>query len=296
MIEIKHQKTKTTVCKENGRSADFTSANFILGCSLKSDTYIAPCSYCYVARFGRKKIYINDNTDEILNQCDLAIKNKPFPKIPNQVDDVYYYVDISCDTDINYMWKYYNWLYVFDYFKNHSKLAGTFATKWVNTKLLEYNPNNKIRVRMSIMPEKIRSILEKNTTPIIKRIKFLEKLYQNGYSTHINFSPIVYYPNWLSDYKELFNIINNEVSESFKKQCGSECIFLTHNKNLHFINLQNNRAASEQLLWQPSIQETKTSQYGGENLRYDWQFKNKLIELFKEEHCKNLTWKIRYIF
>ena len=33
MIELKNQKTKTIACKENGRSSDYTSANFILGCS-----------------------------------------------------------------------------------------------------------------------------------------------------------------------------------------------------------------------------------------------------------------------
>jgi hypothetical protein len=35
MLEIK--KTKTTACRENGRSADFTSGNFILGCSQKKE-------------------------------------------------------------------------------------------------------------------------------------------------------------------------------------------------------------------------------------------------------------------
>jgi hypothetical protein len=33
--------------------------------------------------------------------------------------------------------------YVFDYFKKHPKLAATFATKWVNTKLLDYVPENQ---------------------------------------------------------------------------------------------------------------------------------------------------------
>jgi spore photoproduct lyase len=62
----------------------------------------------------------------------------------------------------------------------------------VNTKLLDYVPENKIRVRMSLMPEKMRAILENGTSPIIKRVQFLEKLFQAGYSTHINFSPIIY--------------------------------------------------------------------------------------------------------
>jgi spore photoproduct lyase len=294
MITIQHQKTKTIACKPNGRSSDFTSANFLLGCFDKKGN--PACSYCYVARFGRQKLFINTNTDEILNQCDLAIKDLPFPKIPNQIDKAYYYIDISCDVDINNHWKDYNWFYVFDYFKNHPKLACTFATKWVNTKLLNYEPNRKVRVRMSLMPENMKSILEKGTSPIINRIRFLEKLYQAGYSTHINFSPIVYYDNWLKDYKELFNIINNEVSQEFKDQAGLECIFLTHNENLHKINLNKGLLEQEKLLWTPNIQEVKVSQYGGNNIRYNYKLKYKLVEQFTDLVNNNLNIPIRYIF
>jgi hypothetical protein len=58
------------------------------------------------------------------------------------------------------LWLIYVWL-----FQEASKLAATFATKWVNTKLLDYVPENKIRVRMSLMPEKMRAILENGTSP-----------------------------------------------------------------------------------------------------------------------------------
>jgi DNA repair photolyase len=79
---------------------------------------------------------------------------------------------------------------VFDYFKKHPKLAATFATKWVNTKLLV--PENKIRVRMSLMPEKMRAILENGTSPIIKRVQFLEKLFQGILYAH-QFQSIIYH-------------------------------------------------------------------------------------------------------
>jgi spore photoproduct lyase len=297
MLEIKNQKTKTTACRENGRSADFTSGNFILGCShKKGDTYDNPCSYCYVARFGRQKLYVNTNTDELLAECDKAIQDLLFPRVPNQVDDKYYYVDISCDTDINLHWNDYDWIYVFDYFKKHPKLAATFATKWVNTKLLDYVPEKKIRVRMSLMPEKMRAILENGTSPIIKRVQFLEKLFQAGYSTHINFSPIIYHEKKLSGYKELFNIINNEVSEDFKKQAGLECIFLTHNANLHKINLEKGLLKQEEILWTLENQEQKISQYGGSNLRYNQRVKPALIRAFTKSVNQELNIPIRYIF
>jgi ubiquinone biosynthesis protein COQ9 len=47
-----------------------------------------------------------------------------------------------------------------------------------------------------------------------KRVQFLEKLFQAGYSTSI----IIYRQKKTEQYKELFNIINNEVSEEFKNK------------------------------------------------------------------------------
>jgi hypothetical protein len=104
---------------------------------------------------------------------------------------------------------------VFDYFKKHPKLAATFATKWVNTKLLDYVPENKIRVRMSLMPEKMRAILENGTSPIIK--EFLESFSKQD-TLRTSISVQLFTTTKLSGYKELFNIINNEVSEEFKNK------------------------------------------------------------------------------
>mgnify|MGYP000512702237 CR=1 FL=1 len=48
---------------------------------------------------------------------------------------------------------------IFDFFRD-TDLYASMATKYVNFKLLEYNPKNKVRVRMSLMPEEFRKILE----------------------------------------------------------------------------------------------------------------------------------------
>lgn len=189
---IKYQKTKTIQCKDNGRSADATSANFILGCRDKEN--LPFCKYCYVHRFGRKYVYINTNTDEILNECDKWVERQPLKKVPNQVHESLYLIDISCDTDINRYYSDYDWIKVFDWFKNHQRLGATFATKWVNTKLLDYDSENKIRIRMSLMPENLRREVEKATSPIQNRINFLNPLSER-FETHINFSPIIYYDN-----------------------------------------------------------------------------------------------------
>jgi hypothetical protein len=93
----------------------------------------------------------------------------------------------------------------------------------VNTKLLDYVPENKIRVRMSLMPEKMRAI-RKRYQSYNKRVQFLEAfpsriLYAHQFQSN-------YLPRQKTEHKELFNIINNEVSEEFKKQAVSNVFSL----------------------------------------------------------------------
>lgn len=288
MRELKHQKTKTVGCKINGRSANITTGNFILGCE-------AGCSksYCYVARWNRPKIYVNTNYQDILDSCDKWVNNQVWPKIPDQTDDVYYTADIACATDIFYYWNKYDWIKVFDYFKHHPKLKATFATKFVNNKLLEYDPEGKIRIRFSMMPQVMSDILEPNTAKIHIRIKAVDRFIDNGYDVHINLSPIVYYNGWLEDYENLFEQIS-KINHIDKVKF--ECIFMTHNQKLHERNLTTYPEA-EEILWKPEIQEPKTSQYGGDNIRYKWQLKNLFINQFKSVFSRHLdVTKIRYIF
>jgi spore photoproduct lyase len=288
MIE---QKTKTIKCKENGRSADATSAHFILGCRDKNNNPF--CQYCYVDRFNRKDVYKNLNTQQILNECDKWVRTKPLIKKPNQVHDSLYLVDIGCDVDVNRYFRQYNWIEVFDWFKNHERLGATFATKWHNSDLLNYDSQKKIRIRYSLMPENIRCLVERGTSPILQRIKGSQKMFEAGWEVHYNLSPVIITPTWKQDYKELFKIINNEVSQNFKQQCGLEIIFLTHNRNLHNKNLE--RSWDESLLWNEEIQEQKESDYGGINVRYKWEWKKELEQEMKHI-VEDLKIKIRYIF
>ncbi|CAN5920229.1 hypothetical protein BH24BAC1_BH24BAC1_32070 [soil metagenome] len=77
---------------------------------------------------------------------------------------------------------------------------------------------------------------------------------------------------------------------------SSEVIFLTHNFWQHQENLAINPRA-EDLLWTPETQETKRSQFGGINVRYQYQLKARLVEEFKRLQQEVIPWcGIRYIF
>jgi spore photoproduct lyase len=93
----------------------------------------------------------------------------------------------------------------------------------------------------------------------------------------------------------LFEILN-ALPDKYKNQVKAEVIFLTHNVKKHKWNLENN-VAGEDLLWTPEIQEAKTSQYGGENLRYKMKLKREWIKEFIKLHDEVIPWNtIRYIF
>jgi spore photoproduct lyase len=215
---------------------------------------------------------------------------------PNQTDDKFITYDFSCNEDFALHLKYHEWEKIFDFFKQHPIAKGTIATKIIPTELLNYNPDKKIRIRFSLMPQIYSDLLEPNTPLIIDRIKAINTFIEAGYEIHINFSPVIVEDGWLKEYEELFNQVDENVKEEYKKEVKCEVIFLTHNEEKHLQNIKDN-LKGEELLWKPDIQEIKTSMYGGDNLRYKFQLKDKYIEEFKKLHKTIIPWNfIRYIF
>lgn len=279
-MKIIEQKTKTLVTRDNGRSADAISPNFLYGC-------LGGCysSYCYVSRYNPDKVYVNQNVEQILESVGKWIDKQVWPKVSNQTDPVYYTIDIGCSTDVSLMGKYYDWQRVFDFFNTHERAKSTFATKYP-TKIKGYNTDpTKNRIRVSLMPQIYSDVLEPNTDKILDRIAVIPYL-QKHFEVHINFSPIIYHPGWLNEYESLFQKLSGI---DFK----SECIFLTYNN----VQYERNSDIVNELCWKPEIQETKNSQYANDNIRYKWQLKNQMIAEFKHLYSKYFPIEtIRYIF
>jgi spore photoproduct lyase len=148
------------------------------------------------------------------------------------------------------------------------------------------------------MPEKLRAILEPNTSIINERLRAVELFQNAGYEVHLNFSPVVVYDGWLEDYRELFLLVRSYATNYVwnDDSVKSEVIFLTHNSQKHLYNLEHD-IPGEDLLWRPDIQEHKISSYGSVNLRYRYDLKAKFIEEFKSLHAEIIPWNtIRYIF
>ena len=281
---------KTFKIRPSGRSTDFIAPSFGFGC-------LYNCSYCYMKRHKPEGLSVATNTMDILTEINSHVWFADVEK-PNQTHSDYVTYDISCNEDFALHAKYHDWQSIFKFFRDHPLAMGSFATKYVNEDLLKFNPEGKIRIRFSLMPEEYRKILEPNTSTIYERLKAIRLFREAGYEVHLNFSPVIVHDYWLGQYSALFQIINSGAKYQGWNHDAvkAEVIFLTHNKDKHEYN-EKNKIMGEELLWRPDIQERKTSQYGGENIRYAQGCKSGYIKQFTELHDAIIPWNtIRYIF
>ena len=278
---------KTMTIRESGRSSDYITPSFGYGCLLN-------CSYCYMKRHLEKGLTISKNANQILSEVNNHSYFVANVKKPNQTHESYITYDIACNEDFALHRKYHNWKSVFEFFKNHPTAMATLATKIIPIEFLEYDPKGKVRIRFSLMPQKMSDKLEPNTPKIIDRVKAVNAFIEAGYSVHLNFSPVIVYDGWLEDYKYLFQLCNDYID--YKNEVKCEVIFLTHNENKHYQNIKN-KTGGEDLLWTPYNQESKVSSYGGANIRYNHNLKQEYIKSFMRVHKEVINWnKIRYIF
>ena len=272
--------------RPSGRSTDFISPSFGYGC-------LYNCSYCYMKRHKDSGLDVATNTGDILTAVNNHAFFTPVDK-PNQTHAEFTTYDISCNEDFALHAKHHQWEKIFEFFRDHPMAMGSFATKYVNNNLLSFNPQSKIRIRFSLMPQHKSDLHEPNTSKILDRLKAIDRFIDAGYDVHVNYSPIIVYDGWLEDYKDLFNLVNTHVQN--KDKVLSECIFLTHNFKKHTVNL-GKHPETEVDLWVLDKQEVKRSQYGGENIRYKLGMKAEYIKQFKQLHNQIIPWNtIRYIF
>ena len=283
---------KAIATRPNSRSSHFVAPSLANGCTMS-------CIYCYVPR---RKGYANPitvfvNIEQILRHIERHAGRQGMKFDADQIDDHLWVYDIgeNSDCSVDAMISA-NVRDTIELFKKLPNAKASFATKFVNDELLEYDPQGKARMRFSLMPENISRILDVRTSPISERIQAINRFVSAGWEVHINFSPVVYYENWLQDYDRLFEEINDTLGPEAKEQLKCEVIFLTHNDKLHEVNLQWH-PKGESLIWQPDLQETKYSQTGGRNLRYKRGLKATLVRDFQELLMARLPYcKIRYIF
>jgi DNA repair photolyase len=131
---------------------------------------------------------------------------------------------------------------------------------------------------------------------VSERIAAINDFVDAGYEVHINFSPVIVYDGWQTDYVSLFTNLDETLSAGAKEQLKAEVIFLTHNEALHDVNLRWHPKA-EDWLWRPELQQKKLSHNGMWNLRYKVHEKRGYLESFLGTLKSALPFcEVRYAF
>ena len=180
MNKVRIINRKSLKIRHSGRSSDYITPSFGHGCLYK-------CSYCYMRRHIKDGLNVAKNTDTILNAIDDHVNTLGIKKM-NQTHKEFWSYDISCNEDFALHAKFHEWEKIFDFFKYHPKAMATLATKYANPDLCNYDANKKVRIRFSLMPQNMSSILEPNTSKIIDRIKAVNAFIDSGYEVHLNFT------------------------------------------------------------------------------------------------------------
>ncbi|AQT75758.1 MULTISPECIES: spore photoproduct lyase family protein [Streptomyces] len=283
---------KTLTTRPNGRSADWIAPGPANGCAMA-------CAYCYVPR---RKGYANPVTVFTNIERTIAHLSRHIARLgpkpePNQCDPAAWVYDIGensdCSVDALISDNVADLVHAF---ARWPAAKASFATKFVNPDLLLLEPRGRTRVRFSLMPPSDSRLLDIRTSPVEDRLAAAADFLDAGYEVHFNLSPVVLRPGWEGDWAQLLRNMDDVLPARVKDQAAAEVIMLTHNKDLHELNLGWHPRA-EDVLWQPRLQEPKRSQNGSWNVRYRGDVKAGAVAAMRELVAAHAPWlRIRYAF
>ncbi|MET9842323.1 spore photoproduct lyase family protein [Streptomyces virginiae] len=283
---------KTLTTRPNGRSADWIAPGPANGCAMA-------CAYCYVPR---RKGYANPITVFTNIERTIAHLSRHLARLgpkpeANQCDPTAWVYDIGENSDCSVDALISdNVADLVRAFARWPAAKASFATKFVNPDLLLLDPRGRTRVRFSLMPQSDSKLLDIRTSPVESRIAAAGDFLDAGYEVHFNLSPVVLRPGWERDWSLLLRHLDDVLPARVKDQAAAEVIMLTHNKDLHDINLGWHPRA-EDVLWRPGIQQPKRSENGSWNVRYRGEVKAGAVATMRALVAAHAPWlRIRYAF
>ena len=283
---------KSLSARPNGRSSDFIAPSTANGCAMA-------CAYCYVPR---RKGYANPitvftNIDKITRYLRGHVARQGVKPEPDQVDPRAWVYDIGENSDCSVdALVSDNVADLVATFRELPTAKASFATKFVNRELLDLDPGGRTRIRFSLMPEVDAKLLDIRTSTVGERIAAIDDFAGAGYEVHLNFSPVVLREGWQRDWAELLQRLDDELGAPFKAQAAAEIIMLTHNRELHEVNLGWHPTA-EDALWRPDLQQAKRSQSGMWNVRYRNNHKREGVQELRDLIAAHTPWlRVRYAF
>jgi len=283
---------KSLAARPNERSANWIAPSTANGCAMA-------CAYCYVPR---RKGYANPitvftNIAQITGHLRRHVARQGVKTEPDQADPDSWVYDLgeNSDCSVDAMVSD-NVADLIATFRALPTAKASFATKYVNRRLLELDPAGRTRVRFSVMPDRDARLLDVRTSRVDERIAAVDDFVEAGYEVHLNLSPVVLRDGWEEDWTALLRQLDDELSPVAKRQAAAEVILLTHNRDLHEVNLGWHPRA-EDVLWRPELQQPKRSGNGQDNVRYRNDVKRAGVARLRSLIAEHAPWlDVRYAF
>ncbi|MBI2091682.1 MAG: radical SAM protein [Deltaproteobacteria bacterium] len=167
------------------------------------------CTYCilqhYISNNPMTTIYVN--IEEILGIVKKHIEAEPSRQFrigTGELSDSLAYDDITGYSKI-----------ITAFFAAQANAVFEFKTKTVTIdNLIGLKHNGKIVVSWSLNPQKIIDSEEKHSASLKERLAAAKKCVGSGYRVGFHFDPMINYPEWEKDYKEVVEAIFENVPAS----------------------------------------------------------------------------------
>ena len=301
ICNIKHATLTTALPVRNtalaiqpsGRAADFLTPHFVRGCA-------GACrlAYCHVNEALGGRVEASGNVEEILQAIHRHACAQPWPRLANRSDERYYTYDFAPNTDVGLHYEATDWARVIRFFSEHPRAKGAFSLKYVREDLwrdLRVAPG-KVRVRLSLLPESTRRILEPTAPSVSERLAAIPLLREAGYEVDLNFSPLICYEGWLDDYAALFALVAYAVPDELRAGMQYEANLLSHRPLSRERNLASGRTEAERLLYNADLQELVGAGAPHQLLRYRYELRRGILREWRDLAAQMLPWlDARYV-
>ena len=190
----------TDIIQDSGFS-NFYYCTPILNC-------IYNCEYCFLqGMYSSANIVVFTNTQEVKDAVKKQILERKYPDEPLLLS-LSYNTDILALENILPLTK--QWI---DFANNTDDLFMEIRTKsGLTSSFNKLKPSKKILFAWTLSPNNIIQKYEHKTPLLERRIMSIQKIVDSGWPVRLSFDPILIYPNWKEDYKQMFERIKETIS------------------------------------------------------------------------------------
>ena len=157
--------------------------------------------------YSSANIVVFTNTEEVKDAVKKQILERKYPDEPLLLS-LSYNTDILALENILPLTK--QWI---DFANNIDDLFMEIRTKsGLTSSFNKLKPSEKILFAWTLSPNNVIQKHEHKTPLLERRIKSIQKIVDSGWPVRLSFDPILIYPNWKEDYKQMFERIKETIS------------------------------------------------------------------------------------